>query len=319
MIKVSILIPFLKVDTYFVECLSSLRLITDKDVELILVHDRVLSPVENELLNKCLEKIVIPSTTIFSQKVGIPACLNLGISLSVGEYICRFDSDDIFQISRIGIQRSYLDANLDVAAVGGQMMFIDENGNQKRNRVSNYPVGKTETRKAFESGCYMAHPAVMYRKASVQSVGSYRESFKYAEDYDLWLRLLDYFELDNVPEVVIYYREHSNQLSSRNELVSCYSIAATLARKNRILGKLPDIPETNFEEWVESLMDKQISLKKDIQINLTNAQFRQELVLFKKLLKSKKFGALKVFVRLILLSLRGGKIKFLRRSNLYNG
>ena len=316
--KVSILIPFLRVDTYFIECLSSLRLVTDKDVELILVHDRVLSPIEIKTLNKCLEEIVIPSTTIFSKQVGISASLNLGISQSTGEYICRFDSDDIFQISRIGVQRSYLDANLDVAAVGGQMMFIDEDGNQIKNRVSKYPVGKIETRKAFESGCYLAHPAVMYRKSSVQSVGSYRESFKYAEDYDLWLRLLDHFELDNVPEVVIYYREHSNQLSSRNELVSCYSIAATLARKNRIVGISPDIPETNFQNWVEGLMDKQLSLDKDIQINLTYAQFHQELVLFKKLLKTKKLGALKVHVRLMILLFRAGRLRIKKQLNQYN-
>ena len=313
--KVSILIPFLKVDSYFVECLSSLRSITDKDVELILVHDRILSTIETETLNKSLEEIHIPSTTVFSDKVGISASLNLGISLSSGEYICRLDSDDILQTSRINIQRSYLDTNLDVAAVGGQIMFIDENGNLIRNRVSNYPVGKVETRKAFESGCYLAHPAVMYRKVSVLAVGSYRESFKYAEDYDLWLRLLDCFELDNVPDVVIYYREHSNQLSSRNDLVSCYSIAATLARKNRFMGIVPDVPETNFENWVEGLMDKQLSLDRGAQISLTYAQFHQELVLFKKLLKSKKLGVLKVFVRLMLLLIRVGKTQILKRFN----
>lgn len=314
--KVSILIPFLKVDSYFMECLLSLRSITDNDVDLILVHDRLLSDSETKTINKCLEEIMLPSTIIYSNKVGISASLNFGISLSTGEYICRFDSDDIFQFSRIGIQRSYLDANPDVAAVGGQMKFIDGNGNLIRNRVSKYPVGKIETRKAFETGCYLAHPAVMYRKASVQSVGSYRESFKYAEDYDLWLRLLDFFELDNVPDVVIYYREHSNQLSSKNDLVSCYSIAATLARKNRSMGITPDIPETNFEKWVEGLMNKQLSRDKDAQINLENAQFRQELVLFKKLLKSKKLGAFKVIARLMLLLIRCGMTRILKRLNI---
>ena len=71
-------------------------------------------------------------------------------------------------------------------AVGGQLEFISEDGSPASPRYSNYPTGVNVVREAFERGCYVAHPAVTFRKTSVLKLGGYREEFKFAEDYDLW-------------------------------------------------------------------------------------------------------------------------------------
>jgi hypothetical protein len=52
------------------------------------------------------------------------------------------------------------------------------------------------------------------RRAALEAVGGYR--FRYAsEDYDLWLRLSEQFDLATVPEPVILLRLHLGQVSVR--------------------------------------------------------------------------------------------------------
>jgi hypothetical protein len=59
----------------------------------------------------------------------------------------------------------------------------------------------------------LAHPAVTMRRSALQAVGGYR--FKGVEDYDLWLRMSERFELANLPEPMILHRLHLQSLSLR--------------------------------------------------------------------------------------------------------
>lgn len=261
MVHVSIVIPFTKVDAYLAECLESLIHIHDENVDLVLVYDKVLSPSEKSCLEEYLQKLNIKCSLFFSPVTGLSNCLNAAINRAKGEYICRLDSDDLMIPNRIHLQRDYLGKNPDVAVIGGQILFIDEVGFEIPNRKSRYPVGKSKTRNSFEVGCYLAHPAVMMRKSCFLDVGGYRSRFKFAEDYDLWLRILDKYEIDNLSEVVTKYREHAGQSSQKMGKVNLYSMAAVMSReRRRSHSHQSDLPDCEIEDWVEAELD---GLKKE--------------------------------------------------------
>jgi glycosyltransferase involved in cell wall biosynthesis len=301
MTHVTIVIPFVEVDHYLFECLESLTQIDDPDLDLILVHDKQVADLEMRRLMALLEKMHINHQILFSNIVGLPSCLNLAIKKAKGDYICRLDSDDLYVTKRIGIQREYLDTNPTVAVVGGQLLYIDHLGNLISGRTSNYPVGIKNTREAFEEGCYIAHPATMLRKAAIEYVGGYREQFKFAEDYDLWLRILDNFQIDNLPDVVLVYREHSGQSSRKADLVNLYSLAAVFARTRRRAGQIPDIPNVDFEPWIRSQLSVDNSstradkshAKREFKSNYISV----EISGIKKLIRDRNFalGSLKLF------------------------
>jgi hypothetical protein len=65
--------------------------------------------------------------------------------------------------------------------------------------------------------CPLAHPALMFRRSLVErSLLSYSEEFRHAEDYHLWSQLLQRVRAANLPDLVLHYRLHPRQVSSRH-------------------------------------------------------------------------------------------------------
>jgi hypothetical protein len=56
----------------------------------------------------------------------------------------------------------------------------------------------------------------MFIKDAVRSAGGYDPGARYAEDYDLWLRLSDHHTIANLPDKLVSYRMHRNQVSIKN-------------------------------------------------------------------------------------------------------
>ena len=75
----------------------------------------------------------------------------------------------------------------------------------------------------------------MMRRRPVVQVGGYRGAFVHAEDFDLWLRLANHFDLANLSEPVLLYRLHDSQISMRfaeqQVLSSLAAIAAARIRR----------------------------------------------------------------------------------------
>jgi hypothetical protein len=74
----------------------------------------------------------------------------------------------------------------------------------------------------------MNHPTICYRKSNVLDVGNYNVNLKgKSEDFELELRMLKkYGVLHNMPEVLVYYRIHPDQVT--NKLKQDATTTATL-------------------------------------------------------------------------------------------
>jgi glycosyltransferase involved in cell wall biosynthesis len=240
---VSVLIPFTKIDKYLLEAIESLEpeIINQKEVILIYDDEQIENINKLKRIVKNLDNVKI----VYSRQKGISHCLNIGIKNSSGQFIGRLDSDDLIIPGRFEKQIGYLIENSDCAVVGGQVEFIDSEGQFLR--VSKLPA---EVNKNLLKGCFIFHPTVLMRKIVLDSEGGYRNLFCadgkcVAEDYELWLRISKNYRLHNLESPVLKYREHSNQSSRTNK--DGVSLATWLLRYMHVFSISENIIQTLYK------------------------------------------------------------------------
>jgi len=145
---------------------------------------------------------------------GLGYCMAIGVELCSHELIFRMDSDDCMYQVRIEKQLAYMNSNPDCVICGTQTHCF--NTKNEVVQVTNHPsVITLESYKANPSHWFLNHPSVCFRKSAVLAVGNYdRNIHSMIEDFDLWLRLLKkYGKIHNMPDVLLNYRIHENQLT----------------------------------------------------------------------------------------------------------
>jgi hypothetical protein len=182
---------------------------------------------------------------LFSQSnQGLIASLNRGCNLARGRYIARMDADDIAAVDRLKLQVAFLDTHPLVSLLGGAVDFIDANGRVLL--TAGYPEANSAIKRHLLDSSVFWHPTVLYTKSAFQFVGGYR-NIPDAEDYDLWLRMADHFELANLKEVLLQYRVHPEQGSvlrcSKQALGTLAARASAESRRRQLRDPLSAIPE----------------------------------------------------------------------------
>ncbi len=143
-------------------------------------------------------------------RIGLAGSLNLGLERARGEYIARFDSDDICLPDRLALQVAYMDSHADVGVVGGALEIIDEDGRSVAFR--SYPEGHDAIARGIHLTTTLAHPTVMFRRDAGARFGKYDPAFRFAEDLDLWLRWMNAgVRFGNLPHVLVRYRQNSTR------------------------------------------------------------------------------------------------------------
>ena len=155
--------------------------------------------------------------------LGLIPALNRGLEEAKTEFIARMDADDVSIKGRLPAELAFLQQHPNVIAVGTQAAYIDEDGRDLGTRTR-YPLDPKEIhRQLFDKGCVICHPTILARREALLKCGGYHVAFKHAEDYDLWLRLTDHFEIANLPDVFLRYRRHSHQVSNGRNIQQSFS------------------------------------------------------------------------------------------------
>ena len=93
---------------------------------------------------------------------------------------------------------------------------IDLHADGALGTVHRMPVGARAMRWAALFSSPFFHPTVVVDRAVLERHElRYDTSFAESEDYDLWARLLDVADGDNVPAALVLYRRHAAQASTR--------------------------------------------------------------------------------------------------------
>ncbi|SJZ68806.1 glycosyltransferase [Porphyromonas crevioricanis] len=122
------------------------------------------------------------------QNKGLGNALNIGLRHCSHELIVRMDTDDIAHRNRFEQQVAYLQAHPEVDVISSA---IDEFTDSPEDIVAvrRLPEQHQELVRFAKHRSPMNHPAVAFRKSSVQRAGGYVH-FPYFEDYYLWARII---------------------------------------------------------------------------------------------------------------------------------
>lgn len=204
--KVSVLMPAYNAEKYIDEAVQSIADQTFTDWELIIVDDGS----KDNTLNKLKDwKKRDARIKVFENErnSGIVSTRNKLIDLAEGEYIAWLDSDDIAISDRLEKQVKVLDADKDIAVVGGGLEFF------KGDKVLSkrlYKQNDSEARKDIFKFSPISQGAAMYKKEYVVEVGKYDDKILTAEDLNLTFRLANQYKIANIGDIVIRYRQHEN-------------------------------------------------------------------------------------------------------------
>jgi glycosyltransferase involved in cell wall biosynthesis len=144
---------------------------------------------------------------------GLTKSLNTALQLARGEFIARFDADDISLPRRFEQQVSALRSNATLVLIGSEVELITDDGlflGVRGHATSHHEIRK---RLLLGDGSALTHPAVMIRRSSLTGIGGYDETFTVAQDLDLFLRLSEIGGVSNLPYTLLLWRQHDSSVN----------------------------------------------------------------------------------------------------------
>ncbi|WP_282145629.1 glycosyltransferase family 2 protein [Alteromonas stellipolaris] len=188
MAKVSICVAYYNRSEFVSSCIGSLLNQAYDDFEVIVVNDG--SPdgqtqIELERFNDQRLKVV------YQENSGFVGAMRKAISLATGDYIAIQGAGDVSLPRRIATQAKYLDEHPDIGIVSCRYENVVIGGdNDGSKNTYHYPHTDITIDDVLTGSNPFGHGEVMYRKSLYEKVGGYRDFFRFAQDRDLWLRIL---------------------------------------------------------------------------------------------------------------------------------
>jgi FkbM family methyltransferase len=130
--------------------------------------------------------------------------LNKGFARAGGEILGWLNADDVYLPGAISAAVEVLRAS-GCALVHGGWRQIDENGDVIRD-VAPIPF---DYRLQLEVRNGVSQPGSLFTREAFDAVGGIDESYRYAMDYDLWLKLGARYEVRHVDRILAAYRLHA--------------------------------------------------------------------------------------------------------------
>lgn len=209
MSSVTVLIPVLNAMPYLTEALASLEAQTFRDFE-VLFWDNGSSDGSVEEARRWVPSR-LSGRVVADRPLPFHLCLAAMVEETQTEFVARMDGDDVCRPERFQLQVEALRANSSIGIVGGQCPMINSSGEAIGISLPG-PLAHDDimTEMIFRSA--LTHPALMFRRESILKAGSYMRP-KPVEDLDLYMRMADVCEFENLSAQVLDYRVHDKSIS----------------------------------------------------------------------------------------------------------
>lgn len=271
--KVSVILPVYNAQKYLREAIDSILNQTFKDFEFIIINDgsRDSSP---EIIKSYSDERIRYYDNDGNK--GLIYTLNRGIDLAKGEYIARMDADDISMPTRFEKQVAYMDSHPDCIVCGTdtQSFYNDKIKDFIIKLLpSHYKYDDCTIKKYLLISACFAHPTVFIRtKTLIDNNIRYKEEYKHAEDYKLWIDLCDYGNFHNLHEKLLKYRITPTQITKNRETVVELKSTAKKCRKEYIEKYFrynSEIPKIIFRQKLDTssikMLKKKITDKEELK------------------------------------------------------
>ncbi|KQT33879.1 hypothetical protein ASG22_17415 [Chryseobacterium sp. Leaf405] len=298
--KISVILPAFNAEKYLSDAVDSILSQSYTDFELLIINDGSSDSTKDIILGYNDKRIRYIEN---ERNLGLIETLNKGILLSKGKYIARMDADDICDLSRFEIQIDFMEKNTEYIICSSSRKEFTENISQYH--LSMLPVDNISIRIHSVFSTPFTHPAVMFRSDIIKENNLFFEKdFKYAEDYQLWIKILQYGKGYNFKLPLLYYRNTPNsqtnvgasQIEDRKKTISNIQQLA-LKQHNIVLNQKEldfiyilslseKIRNIDFEIFpVEFIISFFKKLYAELEVSYPGNKFNIECVLGKRYLK----------------------------------
>lgn len=235
---VSVIIPCYNAEKYLRESVESIMNQSYVNLEIICIDDCSTDDTL-AILEKLASKDARVKVLHNSKNMKIASSLNRGLEYSTGEYIARMDADDIALPDRIEKQVNYLEKNKETDICGTWCEKIDSEGKHIGKII--YPLLHNDLKVMLLFNSCFAHPTIMFRRAIYLSVGGYKDIMP-VEDLEYWIRIVKSKRLANIPEILLKYRIHGNNVTKTHT-------SEKLGKLSELLKVHPDFFLSRNAHW----------------------------------------------------------------------
>ena len=195
---------------------DSLRSIKEPfDVDIMIVDDGSTDTFDENKI-----KSIYTSGKIYFEYLeknsGIGVVLNLGLEkIQKLNYklVGRLDCGDLFYENKYKKQLDYLAKNPEIKVLGTWARFIDEKG--KVLFFLKHPTSYKAIKKEMYLNSMFIHPSVVFYTEIIDKIGMYPYKYRYAaQDYAFFFNALEFFKVENYPEVLMDYIVEPNSIST---------------------------------------------------------------------------------------------------------
>jgi glycosyltransferase involved in cell wall biosynthesis len=259
--RVSVLLPVRDAAPWLGSALASLARQTLSEHEVIAVDDGS-TDASGEILERAARRdrrVVVRHTPAR----GLPAALELALSLARAPWVARADADDLSHGARLSRQLEWLETHPDIDVLGTRLRLFPARavgvGMRRWAAWHNALLTHESMRRELLIDSPLAHGTMMARRSVLEGAGGWHER-GWAEDLDLWLRLFARgARFAKLPTVLYGWRQHPTSATrtdprySRERFLSLKSAALDAGllrggRKATLLGV-----GSSLSRWHETL------------------------------------------------------------------
>ncbi|MFA4662862.1 glycosyltransferase family 2 protein [Pyrococcus kukulkanii] len=226
---VSVIIPTYNRAQMLVRAIRSVLNQTFEDFELIIVDDA-----STDDTPKVVEGIRDGRVRYIrlEKNSGGPVARNTGIKKARGKYIALLDDDDEWLPHRLELQVEKMEeVDRNVGVIYGGFYYVSQDtGKIIGRRLPKYR-GNVYEHLLREN--FIGSPTLLIKRECFKRAGLFDPKLKSSQDWDMWLRISEYYEFDYVSEIVARYYVHGRQIT--------FNIRKYIPGRERFIRKHPDI------------------------------------------------------------------------------
>jgi hypothetical protein len=205
--RISVIIPVYNGGKYLRQAIESAIGQTYRDVEIIVVNDGSNDAGQTRAIAQSYQPRI---RYVEQENRGVAGALNAGLAAMTGEIFCWLSHDDVYRPNKIERQAErFLSLGRPAAALFSNYALIDERGRVIAETAMERVIGnkpKLALLRGCINGCTIFLPRLIFER-----LGSFDETLRYTQDYDMWKRMAAAHRFVHMPETLVDQRMHAEQ------------------------------------------------------------------------------------------------------------
>ena len=215
--KIDVIIPAYNAEKFIIRTLQSVINQTYAPTNIFVVDDGSTDQTTS-LVDNFKQTSSIPIQIISKKNKGISSARNVGIRASTSLFVAFLDADDIWLPTKLEKQvEIFIKSDLKkLGLIYCAYDLINENGLPDKNgyvfHIEQNIRGKIFSKLLHSNKIASSGSGILIKKECFDAVGLFDENLKAFEDWDMWLRIAEKYEIDYSQETLVQIRRHPQNM-----------------------------------------------------------------------------------------------------------